>query len=282
MLIGVRESGGGLGNNADEIKTASILFDSITINYYRNEITDVMDRILEINDISLDLFFNTLQPLGIDGTTLSVQMSKIDDIINSGVDSMGDDWVLIDERNVDYENEEYLDAELLELNEEKQTTLKKIWKLVKTGIAKPNIKSLQDKTINEVMFKVRYQYNPLRVTRDKETGKNVSRAFCKKMVAAKKLYRKEDITRMSSTTVNAGWGLGGAANYDIFKYKGGGGCHHRWRRKTFMSKTKVDTKSPLAPTIGTRAAEIKGYTIRNPIEVSVRPVDMPKKGFVNK
>ncbi len=63
MLIGVRETGGGLGNNADEIKTASLLFDNITINSMQEEITDAMDTILAVNDISLNLYFKTLQPL---------------------------------------------------------------------------------------------------------------------------------------------------------------------------------------------------------------------------
>lgn len=370
MLIGVRETGGGLGNNADEIKTASLLFDSITIDFFRNEVTDVMDKILAVNDISLKLFFKTLQPLeltsvvetgkesakpvvsaetlsaqaGLRGSVGGVQgilgiqgsvaegktsfdsavsmlveiygfseetskellgiktkiisqevglptetnLSITDDLINIGVDNLGDDWILIDDRDVDYENEEFLDKELEELNKKKQSTLSKTWNFVKTGIARPNSKSKQDKTIKEViftpteqkefddvMFKVRYQYNPLRTSTE-------SRAFCIKMVQAKKLYRKEDIVRMSSSSVNAGWGPGGANNYDIFKYKGGGGCHHRWRRKTFMSKKKINLKSPSAPTIGTRAAEIRGYTVRNPIEVSVRPVDMPNKGFIKK
>jgi hypothetical protein len=61
--------------------------------------------------------------------------------------------------------------------------------------------------------------------------KDNTREFCKKMVTANKIYRKEDIQRMSREVVNAGWGARGADKYDIFLYKGGGACHHKWTCK---------------------------------------------------
>ena len=38
------------------------------------------------------------------------------------------------------------------------------------------------------------------------------------MVRAAKIYRKEDIQQMSKKAVNAGWGLKGSDNYDIWLY----------------------------------------------------------------
>ena len=66
------------------------------------------------------------------------------------------------------------------------------------------------------------------------------------MVAAKKIYRKEDIEKMGSQAVNAGFGLGGADTYSIWLYKGGANCHHYWLRKTYISKDSVkpDINSP--------------------------------------
>ena len=82
----------------------------------------------------------------------------------------------------------------------------------------------------DMQFKVRYQYAPLKTQAN-------SRDFCKKMVSAfKKIYRKEDIHKWVTKAVNAGWGLSGAATYDIWLYKGGGACHHFWMRKTYMAK----------------------------------------------
>ena len=63
MLLGVRDGNDGLGNNADEIETATLLFDNVVIKCYQDEIIDCMDEILAINDISLDLYFKTLKPL---------------------------------------------------------------------------------------------------------------------------------------------------------------------------------------------------------------------------
>jgi len=104
------------------------------------------------------------------------------------------------------------------------------------------------------------------------------------MVAAKKIYRKEDIQQMSQRAVNAGWGLNGADTYDIWLYKGGGDCHHYWMRKTYMQKgSGVDVNSPNAPTISVNEAKKKGFKPQvNEKEVAMRPTDMPNNGFVNK
>jgi hypothetical protein len=63
MLLGIRTGDGGLGNNADEIKTATLLFDNIVIKPYQLEIIDAIDEILAVNSISLKLYFKTIQPL---------------------------------------------------------------------------------------------------------------------------------------------------------------------------------------------------------------------------
>jgi hypothetical protein len=102
------------------------------------------------------------------------------------------------------------------------------------------------------------------------------------MVNARKLYRKEDIIAMGEKSVNAGWGKGGANTYSIWKYKGGGDCHHKWRRKTFKSVIKVDVKSPLAPTVSTNQADKEGYRVRNTKEVAMKPKDMTNRGFIKK
>jgi hypothetical protein len=196
------------------------------------------------NNISLKLYFKTLQPLEFidldnvkDKETreeeTGVKMSKVfSDLEEFGEDEDLYNWELIDERKVDYATEEELDAEINKLNEKKESLLSKIWNFATTGTAKPNANSEQDGQNKEgVQFKVRYQYAPL-------TASANSREFCKKMVAAKKIYRKEDIQQMSQKAVNAGWGLSGADTYDIWFYKGGGDCHHFWMRKTYMAKGK--------------------------------------------
>ena len=60
------------------------------------------------------------------------------------------------------------------------------------------------------------------------------------MLAANKVYRKEDIIRMGKMPVNKGWGAGGADTYSIWLYKGGGNCHHRWYRRIYVTRWAKD------------------------------------------
>tara|TARA_R110000782_G_scaffold2939_3_gene10901 strand:+ start:580 stop:2505 length:1926 start_codon:yes stop_codon:yes gene_type:complete len=63
MLLGVRDGNDGMGNNAEEIETATLLFDNVVIKCYQDEIIDCMDEILAVNEIALELYFKTLKPL---------------------------------------------------------------------------------------------------------------------------------------------------------------------------------------------------------------------------
>ena len=290
MLLGIKDSSG-LGNNAEELQTASILMHNTVIVPFQELLTDAFDKILAYNNISLNLYFKTLQPLQFmdlenvkDEETreeeTGVKMSKVFNALEDfGEDEDLEEWELIDERKVDYDSEDELDEQIKELNEKNPSLLSKIWNFATTGTARPNAKSDQDgKNEEGVQFKVRYQYAPLRASDN-------SRSFCKKMVSAKKIYRKEDIQQMSQKAVNAGWGLNGADTYDIWLYKGGGDCHHFWMRKTYMAKG-----SKLKPNVGNPNAEVsvnkakkEGFKPEvNAKEVAMRPTDMPNNGFVNK
>lgn len=280
LLLGIRDGNNGLGNNADEIKTASLLFHNTTIKPYQDLITEAIDDILAVNGISLKLYFKTLQPLEFIETDnaitneareeeTGVKMAKEefdfddDEMFNLlqefGEDENLEDWELVDEREVDYDQEEALD---------------KMIGLASTGSALPNTKSKQDKKIDGVQFKVRYRYSP-------NTTSANSRKFCKLMTSQNKLYRKEDIINMGKRPVNKGWGLGGASTYSIWKYKGGGNCHHKWLRQTYRGKTEGNLADQ-EPNISTNKARKEGFNPVNEKEVSMKPKDMPNQGFVNK
>jgi len=290
MLLGIKDSSG-FGNNAEELETATVLMQNTVIIPFQELLTDAFDKILAFNNISLNLYFKTLQPLQFvdlenvkDEETreqeTGVKMSKVFNALEDfGEDEDLENWELIDERKVDYDTEDELDEELNKLNNPKLSLLSKVWNLATTGTARPNAKSEQDGENEEgVQFKVRYQYAPLRAS-------NNSREFCKKMVNAAKIYRKEDIQQMSQRAVNAGWGLNGADTYDIWLYKGGGDCHHFWMRKTYRAKsakTKADVGNPNAE-VSVNKAKKEGFKPEvNAKEVAKRPTDMPNNGFVNK
>ena len=62
MLLGIKDSTG-LGNNADELKTASILMDNTVIKPFQDLLLGAFEDILAFNDIELNMYFKTLQPL---------------------------------------------------------------------------------------------------------------------------------------------------------------------------------------------------------------------------
>jgi hypothetical protein len=320
MLLGIRETGSGLSSNADEIETSTLMFLNLVIKPYQNEITTALNTILAVNGISLDLRFvrlqpldneqiisssnpiieavNSLSPLVANKVLESMTANEIRSLVGLAAEAGGsnlnpsvvsnlskhldeidlesfgeeidlNEWELIDVSIVDYDTEEELDKQIDALNNPKKSTLSKIWNFVSTGVAFPNAKSEQDGEL----FKSRYRYSG--------TAASNSREFCKKMLRADKLYRKEDIQRMSLSGVNAGWGAEGADNYDVFLYKGGGACHHFWTRETY--RKKADVNNPNAEEISPAKARKEGEILptNNPL-VYQKPINMPNQGFLPK
>ena len=62
MLLGIKDNTG-LGNNADELKTASTLFDNTVIRPFQRLLLDGIKQIMNANGYNLDVYFKTLQPL---------------------------------------------------------------------------------------------------------------------------------------------------------------------------------------------------------------------------
>ena len=75
MLLGIKDNTG-LGNNADEIKTASLLMDNTVIRPFQELLIDSFDSVLAYNNIALNLYFITLQPLEFTDVDRSVQSDE--------------------------------------------------------------------------------------------------------------------------------------------------------------------------------------------------------------
>ena len=298
MLLGIKDSTG-LGNNADELQTASTLMDNTVIRPFQHLLIDAFDSILAYNNIALKLYFKTLQPLEFTdlenvedeetkeeetGVKLAKELPEdlgsdiADALIDLGQDEeeLLSDFQVMDEREVNYDEEDGLDEVITDLNKpKKKSTLAKIWEFVSTGSAKPFRESEQDGESKQTKeegntFLVRYMYSPQRYSA-------TSRKFCKKMVDAKKVYRKEDIISMDTKVVNAGFGKGGSDTYSIWLYKGGARCQHKWLRKTYVRK---DGAKGLGDAITTSEARSRGFKPEaNAQEVPVAPKDMKYKGY---
>ena len=245
MLLGIKDQSG-LGNNADELKTASTLMDNTVIRPFQNLLIDAFDKILAFNGISLHLYFKTLQPLEfteinnvVDEETreeeTGVKLSKEDltdeefDIILDELrgETMSNRWEEVDAREYkdDNESEEEWASRLIE--SKKENLEKKSIDSKKSGF------SYLDKSL----YKVRYKYN-------EKYSSGKSRQFCRIMMnrsRRKVVYRIEDIDKASRVGVNKSFGHKGQS-YDLFKYKGGVNCGHYWSEVLYRLKSKTMKK----------------------------------------
>jgi hypothetical protein len=190
-----------------------------------------------------------------------------EELIQLGEDA-GEDWILIDEYDVDYDEDDSENEAISHIFDAVEIHQ------VSTGTAKPNATSEQDQTIDERKYYTRYRYSG-KIT-------DVSRPFCTKMLQADKLYRKEDILAMGNKAVNPGWGPNGADTYSCWLYKGGGNCHHIWKKQLYISAKGfgLDLNNPNVRTQAWAKAEKAGYKVRNNYLVERRPIDMPYNGFL--
>jgi hypothetical protein len=127
-------------------------------------------------------------------------------------------------------------------------------------------------------YKVRYAY--VKGTRKQPKGE--SRPLCKRLISAGRVYRKEDILKMSSR--------GGAEDnkqtYSVWLYKGGANCYHRWERRVYRKRLTNDGEpwggGPLQGTkkVSVNQAIRQGFKPpSNPKDVAEAPIDTPTKGY---
>jgi hypothetical protein len=243
MLLGIKDNSG-FGNNAEELKTASILFDNTVIRPFQRLLLNGIQKIMNYNGYNLDVYFKTLQPLeftDLSGKAVDAETKEKEygfseakpeftaeaesewlNFLSDKGEVIGEEFELIDESPV-------TDAD--DQNE---------YKFFKR-FAEPEEKSKDDKGV----YLIRYRYAPM------QTAGN-SRQFCKDMVANAKLgvvYRREDIDTMGDAGINGQFAPKGKASYSIWKYKGGVNCHHQWYRLTYMRKRKSNGGAflPLSP-----------------------------------
>jgi hypothetical protein len=295
MLFGVKDQTG-LGNNADEIKTAFTLFDNSVIRPKQNQVINAIDQILAFNNVSLNLYFKTLAPLEFTdvaeitdqetieeetGIKMSSEFTKEDEaqwleyLADKGEDINDEEWELTAVQDVeDPDNEDQIVEAI-------------------TSVSMAAVSSYGDaeerSSGDAGMFKIRYRYSG--------SLKDNSRTFCVEMVGLSdsgKVYRKEDINQMSFSGVNGQFSPKGRSTYSIFKYKGGAYCHHKWQRLIYMRKRSggkflpksqteaLENDKRVAPSQASAAGvpqskiNPKDYDIAN-----TRPIDTPTRGKLN-
>ena len=252
LLLGL-SSANGFSSNADEIENASRLFNNVVIQPYQNLLIDSLDAILAVNDISLNLYFKTIEPLefmdlenvegeeaieeqtGIkeeeESTELEIMASKSvsnkdsDELLKDALDSL---------KGVKMDSEEFEIVDIRDLDDENESVEDWAKSMIKLSDV---VDSKEDgfSTLDKSMYKVRYKY-----AKGSSRG-GESREFCKEMMnrtGAGIVYRLEDIDK-ASRDMNfkaAKLPMHNGQKYDLFKFKGGVYCRHKWQQILYKIK----------------------------------------------
>ena len=296
-LMGI-DTANGFSSNTDEIINAANFYLNTVIKPFQDQLVKQLRKIFQINNMDMPVDFVQLKPITVqfdlgcegyhehdlgDGSGTTAYMAckdhseatELSKFIEEFGEDIPEDWEILDEENVNDEHEDFdFEAELNKLVEGKT-------ELASTGTARPNQRSTQD-GVNDSYndyFKVRYMY-----TKDTALSQEgETRDFCKLMTAARKVYRKEDLLQLTQKPVNPGWGPRGAATYSIWLYKGGGNCHHYFRRvvyKTSLRNAKSNINN--SQIISDVKALSEGFTLkRNSGLVAKAPKRMKNNGFLN-
>lgn len=266
IIFGIMKDGG-LGNNADEMEVA---FDELYKNVIKPDQEVITDGLMEIfmdNGFTIDLDIIPLRQLS---TSQPTQLSTHKDELNEDIAN----YLLDKGEAIDLELYEEIDCE--EYSEKSvdltDFSLNTSLKLASVPSSFPSAKSELD---NEI-FKVRFEY---------AGNLNPQRSFCKKMISAQKVYRKEDIVLAGDKKVNPGWGANGTDTYDILKYKGGGNCNHFWQRRVYLRKNNqyitIEKAKRMIKDIKELGIETELKDSGEPLS-TIKPNNMPNNGFLKK
>lgn len=362
MLFGVKDSGNGLGSNADEIKNAFNLLDNTVIRPKQEQIAAGIDMILAYNKVSLELYFRSLTPaefadvkevsdeVVVEGAPVAEVAEATEDLIKkdasyngaqiaSSLDIMKavTEGVLTQDQAItflvqmlQFEPEvakalfvgnssavitqmkaqkggrdglpflrEELAAELVaklqDIGESEEELLSD-YEMVDAEIVDSeedeyDIEAYLNSRIELVAqdpseqdskrYKVRYFY-AVGAIANKKRNPGPSRTLCRSLIAAKRVYRMEDIKELSSQ----GGAEAQGASYSVWLYKGGANCYHRWERRVYRKKLTKDGEiyggGTLSGTaiINVNEAVRQGFKLpKNPKEVAIAPIDADYQGY---
>lgn len=286
MLFGIKDQSG-LGNNAEEMEKAAMLFTETVVKPFQALVTEAVERVLRDNELSIEVEFQQANPFGtekanVEQSFTGIQISSAVDIVQKvkigelteeqGVQllinmlgySEEDARAMFDTSpttlskdrpDLSDEDAEHL---LKELEEVGTMTDLSLWELVSREPVHDHEVSDEEcvklfKRFAEPDKKSKDDGGMYRIRyryAPKRTQNN-SRTFCKNMVANAKMgveYRREDVDKMQTENINSQFAKAGEKNYSIWLHKGGKHCHHYWERLVYRRKRTPDGKFiPLDP-----------------------------------
>ena len=252
ILFGIRSEGGGLGNNADELRDAYSLFNNTVVVPFQNTLLKGLDKVFRVNDINLDLYFKTLKPADFIDLEVTKTQSEEDQekegVTNEDIDSEGLVEMSDDDLNLVFEEleGEQIDDEKWEIVDEKDEGEIDDYEEWARSLIEENKKKFADEIrskedlpsqLDKSFYRVRFKY----IKKSRKPSKS-TRTFCKNMMRLASsgfVYRLEDIDKASREGVNRQLGHKGRP-YDLFRFKGGVYCRHAW--KVILYRLKEGTK----------------------------------------
>ena len=270
-MFGVKTAGQ-LGNT-QELEIASELFDRQVVKPYQRIVKNAVESILGAADANAIVTISEPEAVQIQA---SEECHLIDDVadwlIEQGEVMDDDQWVLIDEREYDAEQEQAQDAQ---------------WHFamrVPGGSSDSATAPDNRSQIDNDIVKIRYKY---------DGDSPGQRDFCSKMMASGRVYRREDIVGAnwpatlggaSARAVNPGFGPNGSDTYDLLLYKGGPNCRHRWIRRTYLKRDNKRISVNRARQIISQLPEAERRANQLPTQdprISQIPAAMPNNGYLN-
>jgi len=235
LLFGIRD-GGGLGNNAEELESSSLLMNKMVVIPLQQIILDTLTRIFKINGWPVEITIETLQPgQWLEGDDSDAEASTDEEKMAkhfAKFSRQGDHVIdtkfikpVIKHLKEKGESREQLEADgWVCVEDDGHLTVEGLrLRLAPDAFANISSDPEDPSYLDQGLYKIRYEY---RGPRDEK-----NRDFCASVLDLNLIYRKEDIDTMTSDMANPEFGA-----YSIWDYKGSYGCRHRWHRLVFFRK----------------------------------------------
>lgn len=297
LLLGVRETSGGLGSNSEEIKESYNLFKEMVLDSLRQSYKECLIPLMlafgikespKLDDLDIFKDEKPAAPEAPKSVEQSESIKRLDETtekqILSALDQSGE--------YIDGEYWDEISCVPVDTTSEQEQKFQENYKSVMMETL-PSDGSPQDRSAegDSGLFKIRYRYGPAQL-------KDNSREFCKFMVGRVRdgvVYRKEEIDGWQQQGVNASLAAKGESNYSIWEWKGGAYCHHRWYRVVFFRKRNADgsfkTRSEDSGmsnderlTVGEARSKGVPNSVITPKDwatASTKPIDTPNRGKLN-
>jgi hypothetical protein len=273
MLLGIRQATG-LGNNADEIRTANELFQNTVIKPIQNDLIDFYDPILQYMELSSALYYMPFKPvddapevqmkevrMAAEQTPFKILTEEESEWLNAKLDSLGeseddllnDGFNCIDEQDCDGDDElsvKFANVELMSA-----------WGVNPDNLSKYDVQA-KDKS---GVWLVRYQYDLAKELKNRGESEiiDTSRKFCKHQIDSAKngnrVYKREVLENLNNPEFGS---------YNVFWYKGSYNCRHVWKRKIYFKSYDDNQTRPVGnvPYVANRVNDTRATTKNRPVK----------------